>query len=278
MTPPSDRNGSTHTIDPYGLFDSRPTFSHVSTSSGPSRIITTAGQVGVDKHGVVPDSIEAQIELAFSNLRRCLEVAGAAVTDVMKLTYFIVNYDPQHRRHFKPLMDFLGGHRPATSLVPVPCLAKPEYLFEVEAIAAVREQPLQTCDVVVVGAGLSGLQAAHDIQKAGLSCVVLEARDRVGGKTLSLDPSGKGGALDVGAAWINDTNQSHVFALAKSFGLETVVQNTKGAVVQEDLDGSVSTFQYGSAPKVRIPFLLCTLWWMLIAQSRNYLSKVVLRT
>jgi monoamine oxidase len=90
----------------------------------------------------VPDSIEAQIELAFKNLRRCLEAAGASVRDVMKLTYYIVNYDPQNRRHLKPLSEFFAGHRPATTLIAVPALAKPEYLFEMEAIAAVPENPL----------------------------------------------------------------------------------------------------------------------------------------
>src|ERR1700759_1481451 len=149
----ASKNGpAVRTIDPYGLFDSRPTFSHVSTSTGPSRIITTAGQVGADENGVVPSSIDAQYELAFVNLRRCLEAAGAKVTDVLKLTYYVVNYDPNNRIHFKPILKFLGGHRPPTTLVPVPALAKPDFLFEVEAIAAVPEQPVRTCDVVVVGA------------------------------------------------------------------------------------------------------------------------------
>ncbi|KAJ3960124.1 hypothetical protein N0V92_003228 [Colletotrichum tropicale] len=52
-------------------------------------------------------------------------------------------------------------------------------------------------DVVIVGAGLSGLRAADDIHKSSLPYVAWEAMDRVGGKTL---------VVDVGAAWINDTS------------------------------------------------------------------------
>ncbi len=70
------------TIDPHGLFDSRPVFSHVATSTGPARVVATAGQVGTDETGMVPKDIDEQISLAMKNLGRCLEAAGATVTDV----------------------------------------------------------------------------------------------------------------------------------------------------------------------------------------------------
>jgi monoamine oxidase len=58
--------------------------------------------------------------------------------------------------------------------------------------------------VVVVGAGLSGIQAAHRIQEAGISCVVVEATNRVGGKTFSVKSRSSGlGKNDLGGAWIN---------------------------------------------------------------------------
>jgi monoamine oxidase len=108
--------------------------------------------------------------------------------------------------------------------------------------------PLKPVDVIIIGAGLSGLQTAVSLHEAGVSVLVLEARDRVGGKTLSRDFDG--GISDMGAAWINSTNQSKMYALAKRFGLETIEQNTEGDVVMHDLDGSVHTFGYGDVPKV----------------------------
>ncbi|CAK7231359.1 hypothetical protein SBRCBS47491_007904 [Sporothrix bragantina] len=236
--------------DPHGLFDSRPTFSHVaSVLGGPSRIVMTAGQVGVDENGQAPADIKDQYTLAFKNLTRCLEATGATVTDIVKLVYYIVDYDPNNRLHVEPLVQFLQGHRPATTLVPVPCLARPSFKFEVEAYVAIPQAPLQEVDVVVVGAGLSGLKAAYDVQRAGYSVAVVEARDRVGGKTWSVEHEpGDGKYVDRGAAWINDTNQSEVYALAQALGLGLVVQNTTGNVVQQDRDGSVSQFLYGSVP------------------------------
>ncbi|OKL56193.1 hypothetical protein UA08_08447 [Talaromyces atroroseus] len=105
-----------------------------------------------------------------------------------------------------------------------------------------------TVDVVVVGGGLSGLQAGYDCQNAGLSTLVLEARDRVGGKTWSL-PGAKGkGMIELGAAWINDTIQSHIYAVARKLKLDLIQQLTAGDCVVHDLDGSISKFVYGEVP------------------------------
>ncbi|EXJ68813.1 uncharacterized protein A1O5_07744 [Cladophialophora psammophila CBS 110553] len=87
---------------------------------------------------------------------------------------------------------------------------------------------MKDIDVVVVGAGLSGLQAATDVQNAGLSCVVLEAKDRVGGKTLSTTVEHGPGVLDLGAAWINDRTQHKMYALFKKFGLDPIIQRMEG--------------------------------------------------
>lgn len=238
------------TIDPHGMWPTGPIFSHAATTTGPVRIVATSGQVGKDQNGIIIKEPEEQIEQAFRNLHTALEAAGATVQDVFKLVWYVVDYDHKNRLYRKSLIKFLNGHRPATTAIGVSALAEPEFVFEIEAYAAVRQNPTRTVDVVVVGAGLSGLRAAYDIQKAGYSCLVVEARDRVGGKTWTVDPLGEDKCVDLGAAWINDTNQSYVYELGKSLGLSMVQQNTTGDVVQEDIGGGLSKFPYGGAPEV----------------------------
>ncbi|KAB8217742.1 hypothetical protein BDV33DRAFT_206102 [Aspergillus novoparasiticus] len=162
--------------------------------------------------------------------------------------FYVVDYDPAYRAHAKHIETFLDGHRPATTLVSVPALASPDIKFEIEAYAALRQEPLRKVDVVVVGAGLSGLKAAWEVQKAGFSCIVAEARGRVGGRTYSVDPLEDGRKVDLGGAWINDTNQSEIYKLVQTLGLELIVQKTDGDVIYEDFDGDLSRTGYGLTP------------------------------
>jgi monoamine oxidase len=110
--------------------------------------------------------------------------------------------------------------------------------------------PKESVDVVIIGAGLAGLTAARDILKAGLSCIILEARDRVGGKTWSQQLPDSKGIVDLGAAWINDTNQTQVYALAKKYNAEFIEQNTIGDVAIQDAEGGIASFAYGELPPV----------------------------
>ena len=94
--------------------------------------------------------------------------------------------------------------------------------------------PAQRLDVIVVGAGLSGLVAARRLAAAGVALAVLEARDRVGGRTLSL-PLGRGVA-DLGGQWIT-ASQTRVLALADELGVERFAQYREGQAVMVEDDG-----------------------------------------
>jgi monoamine oxidase len=81
-------------------------------------------------------------------------------------------------------------------------------------------------DVVVVGAGLAGLAAARRLVDAGAEVVVLEARDRVGGRTLTL-PAADGTPIDHGGQWIGPT-QDRIAALAERLGVTTYPSYERG--------------------------------------------------
>lgn len=74
----------------------------------------------------------------------------------------------------------------------------------------------KTRTVIVVGAGLSGLAAARSLVNAGFEVVVLEARNRLGGRVFTE------GAIDLGAHWIHGTEGNPVTNLAREFGLPTL--------------------------------------------------------
>lgn len=73
-------------------------------------------------------------------------------------------------------------------------------------------------EVLVIGAGLSGLRAAEYLTNAGVDALVLEARDRVGGRLWSRTLAN--GVFDIGGQWIGP-GQHRMYALAKRLGLET---------------------------------------------------------
>lgn len=95
-------------------------------------------------------------------------------------------------------------------------------------------------DVVVLGGGYSGLVSAHALQEAGLSTVLLEARDQVGGRSRTLALDSGPGVVEMGATWINNSTQPEVWKLTQRFGLETLEQYTEGDTVFQGVDGGLT--------------------------------------
>ena len=85
-------------------------------------------------------------------------------------------------------------------------------------------------DVVVLGAGVAGLVAARRVVEAGSEAIVLEARDRVGGRTLNGELAGA--VCELGGQWVGPT-QDRVLALIAELGLETFPTYTSGENVIE---------------------------------------------
>ncbi len=104
--------------------------------------------------------------------------------------------------------------------------------------------------VIVVGAGLSGLSAAHQLVANGVDVVVLEARDRVGGRTLTTQVGG--GTFDVGGQWIGP-EQRRMVALVEQLGIATFPTWVDGKRLIE-LDGVVSSYT-GTIPKLGLSTL-----------------------
>ena len=109
-------------------------YSHV-VGIPPGRLVWTAGQVGMDADGAVPDGLEAQSRLAFENVGRALAAAGAGWPDVVKLTFFVT--DVAELPTVRAVRDeFVDTAAPPTStLVQVAGLFRPDLLVEVEAVA-----------------------------------------------------------------------------------------------------------------------------------------------
>ena len=129
------------TLNPEGVAPPKPTYSHICTTTltGPAKLITIAGQIGTDPAGHVPTSYYEQVSNALSNLKSCLEAAGATTRDIVKVTHYIVKYDPKDRERGRLYLEFMGGHKPPSTLIPVPALADEGLLYEIEAMAIVSE-------------------------------------------------------------------------------------------------------------------------------------------
>jgi len=76
-------------------------------------------------------------------------------------------------------------------------------------------------DVIVIGAGIAGLSAASSLKAQGYRVVVLEGRDRIGGRIWT-DRSWQGIPLDMGASWIHGVDRNPISALAQKFNLTTL--------------------------------------------------------
>ena len=100
-----------------------------------ARWLYISGQIAIDLDGQIPDDFEEQCRLVWTNLYNVLDSAGMNRENLVKLTVFMT--DPDDLPMFRTIRDeFLQDTRPATTLLFISQLAKPEWRLEIEGVAA----------------------------------------------------------------------------------------------------------------------------------------------
>jgi enamine deaminase RidA (YjgF/YER057c/UK114 family) len=128
-------SNTTRFVNPESL--TKPTgYTHVVEARG-GRTVYISGQIALDKNGNIVgiNDFEAQVRQAFQDVRHALEAAGMTFDDVVKLGLYVT--DVSHVGTLRQVRDeFVNTQNPpASTLVQVAALVRPELLFEVEAIA-----------------------------------------------------------------------------------------------------------------------------------------------
>ena len=125
-------------INPKTISKPFTNYAHVVTVEGAQKLVFCAGQVAADVDGRVlpPDDFDAQTKMVMKNLENALAAGGAKLSDVTKVAIYICNpHDVTKARRI--LTDYFGSNPPGSTLCVLRGLANPNFLLEVEAIAAV---------------------------------------------------------------------------------------------------------------------------------------------
>jgi enamine deaminase RidA (YjgF/YER057c/UK114 family) len=125
-------------LNPAGLYDSSPNaYSQVAIVPAAQQLAFISGQGGDNPDGSFSPDFAEQAASAFRNIGLALAGIGGTPEHVAKITVLIVAHDLEKLRIMQAAQRALfGAHHPAATLIPVPSLALPQMLIEVEAIAA----------------------------------------------------------------------------------------------------------------------------------------------
>jgi enamine deaminase RidA (YjgF/YER057c/UK114 family) len=110
-------------------------YSHGFAVPSDSRLVITAGQLGIGTDDVIPAGSEAQADICFANIAAILGEDGMTLENIVRLSVYVTGrehmdgYRRSRDRHFP-------GTPPTTTLIVVAGLVRPEFVIEIEAIAA----------------------------------------------------------------------------------------------------------------------------------------------
>lgn len=100
-----------------------------------ARWLITSGTPGLPLNATLPTDVTGQAEIAWQHIIRMLEAASMTVHDLVKVTHYLLRPE-DIKPYVQVRTKYLGDARPASMLLIVPELVRPEFLLEIEAIAA----------------------------------------------------------------------------------------------------------------------------------------------
>jgi enamine deaminase RidA (YjgF/YER057c/UK114 family) len=110
-------------------------YTHVVETTGPGRVVYIAGQLGLKPDGKIAGDFRAQATQAFENLKTALAAVGATFSDVVKLNNYLVDISTNLAIYREVRDRYVNvSQPPASTTVGVPALARPDALYEVEAV------------------------------------------------------------------------------------------------------------------------------------------------
>ncbi len=110
-------------------------YSHAMEVPPGSRLVFCSGQLGLAPDGAVPDSVERQTERCFENIRAILKAAGLDLSALVRINAFVTRREDM-QGYMRVRDRYVANPPPASTLVIVSGFARPEFLVEVEAVAA----------------------------------------------------------------------------------------------------------------------------------------------
>lgn len=127
-------------VNPEGIAAPGGAYTHIAEFPAGSRVLYTAGQVGVARDGTFPADFRQQAENTWQNLIHILGDDKMTANDIVKVVHYLddaANIEPYREAYAK----YYGSIVPASTLLVIKQLARPEFLLEVELVAATRQPP-----------------------------------------------------------------------------------------------------------------------------------------
>ena len=125
------------TFNPPGVAPPASRYSHGAEVGSGARWLYISGQVGTAPDGSIRQGFKAQMEQVYANIGIVLESAGMTKANLVKMTVFVTQPGPEALSVYRTMRDeWCEGYAPAATYLVVAGLAHPDFLVEIEAIAA----------------------------------------------------------------------------------------------------------------------------------------------